>query len=54
MNKIKRINQFLDDYRTLNSYLKDLLNEVKKEYQLQLTKEYLRVEYHPYPNEIYE
>lgn len=51
MNKIKRINQFLSDYKRLNPYLKSLLVESEKEYQLRLIKEYIRVRYHPYPNE---
>ena len=51
MNKIKRINQFLNDYRRLNPYLKSLLFECKKEYELELTKEYIQLGYHPYPNE---
>jgi len=52
MNRIKRIKQFLSDYKRLNPYLKSLLVESEKEYQLRLIKEYIRMGYHPYPNEI--
>jgi len=52
MNKIKRINQFLSDYKTLNPFLKSLLVESKKDYELKLVEEYIRFGLHPYPNEI--
>ena len=51
MNKIKRINQFLSDYKTLNPFLKSLLVESKKDYELKLVEEYIRFGLHPYPNE---
>ena len=51
MNRIQRIQIFLQDYKTLNPYLKNLLNEVQKDYQKELIKEYLKVSRHPYPNE---
>ena len=51
MNRIQRINIFLQDYKSLNPYLKNLLNEVQEDYQKELIKEYLKVSRHPYPNE---
>ena len=51
MNRIQRIQIFLQDYKTLNPYLKNLLNEVQEDFQKELIKEYLKVSRHPYPNE---
>ena len=51
MNRIQRINIFLQDYKSLNPYLKNILNEVKEDFQKELIKEYLKVSRHPYPNE---
>ena len=51
MNRIQRINIFLQDYKSLNPYLKTLLNEVQEDFQKELIKEYLKVSRHPYPNE---
>ena len=33
MNRIQRINIFLQDYKSLNPYLKTLLNEVQEDFQ---------------------
>ena len=51
MNRIQQINRFLDDYKTLNPYLKDLLKEVHEDYQIELMNEYVKVSKHPYPSE---
>ena len=51
MNRIQRINIFLQDYKSLNPYLKNILNEVQEDLQKELIKEYLKVSRHPYPNE---
>ena len=51
MNRIKRLNRFIDDYSRLNPYLKDLLKDVHLMYQQELIKEYKRISRHPYPNE---
>ena len=51
MNRIQRIQIFLQDYKSLNPYLKNLLNEVQEDFQKELIKEYLKVSRHPYPNE---
>lgn len=51
MNRIKRLNRFIDDYSRLNPYLKDLLKEVHLSYRQELIQEYKRISKHPYPNE---
>ena len=51
MNRIQRINIFLQDYKSLNPYLKNILNEVQEDFQKELKKVYLKVSRHPYPNE---
>ena len=51
MNRIQRIQNFLHDYKSLNPYLKNLLNEVQEDYQNELIKEYIKVSKHPYPDE---
>ena len=51
MNRIQRINIFLQDYKSLNPYLKNILNEVQEDFQKELIKEYLKVSRHLYPNE---
>ena len=51
MNRIQRIQNFLQDYKSLNPYLKNLLKESKEDFQNELIKEYLIVSKHPYPDE---
>jgi hypothetical protein len=51
MNRIQRINIFLQDYKSLNPYLKNLVNEVQEDFQKELIKEYLKVSRYPYQNE---
>ena len=51
MNRIQRIQTFLQDYNLLNPYLKNLLEGSKEYYQKELIQEYLKVSKHPYPNE---
>jgi len=51
MNRIQRIQIFLQDYKSLNPHLKNLLNEVQEDFQKELIKEYRKVSRHPYPNE---
>ena len=51
MSRVKRIQTFLDDYKSLNPYLKDLIKEVHKDYQNELMNEYVRVSKHPHPTE---
>ena len=51
MNRIQRINRFINDYKSLNPYLKDLLKGVYEDYQIELMNEYLKVSKHPHPTE---
>ena len=51
MNRIQRIKTYLEDYKSLDPYLKDLTKEVHHHYQLELMNEYLKVSQHPYPTE---
>ena len=51
MNRIQRIQIFLQDYKTLNPYLKSLVKDSQEDYQKELIKEYIKVSKHPYPNE---
>ena len=51
MTRIQRIKRFLEDYKFLDPYLKDLCKEMNPHFQMELIKEYLKVSNHPYPNE---
>ena len=51
MNRIQRIQIFLQDYNLLNPHLKNLLKQVQEYYQIELLNEHLKVSRHPYPNE---
>jgi len=50
MNRIQRIETFLEDYNLLNPYLKNLLKEIQEDYKKVFINEYLKVSRHPYPN----
>ena len=54
INQIQRINTFLEDYKLLNPYLKNLLKRNYQYYQNELLKEYHKVSKHPYLNEYLE
>ena len=43
MNKIQRIQQFLQEYQSLNPYLKNLLKDNYDDYQNELRIEFLKV-----------
>ena len=51
MNRIQSIKRFLEDYKSLNPYLKELTQESHHHYQLELMNEYLKLSHHPFPNE---
>ena len=51
MNRIQSIKTFLEDYKSLNPYLKELTQEANHHYQLELMNEYLKLSHHPYPSE---
>ena len=54
MNRIQRIQTFLQDYNTLNPYLKDLIEPIQQDYQKRLIQEYINASHHPYPYEYLE
>ena len=51
MTRIQQIQTFLEDYNSINPYLKDLIKPIHQDYQKKLIQEYLKVSKHPYPNE---
>ena len=51
MTRIQRIQTFLEDYKSLDPYLKDLIKPIHQDYQKELIQEYLKVSKHPYPDE---
>ena len=51
MNRIRRIQNFINDYKTLDPYLKDLIKDVYEDYQNELMKEYIHISKHPHPTE---
>ena len=54
MTRIQRIKTFLEDYKSRDPYLKDLIKPIYQDYQKELIQEYLKVSRHPYPNECLE
>ena len=54
MARIQRIQTFLEDYNSINPYLKDLIKPIHQDYQKKLIQEYQKVSRHPYPNECLE
>ena len=51
MERIKRIQIFLDDYKTKDKWLRDLLVEGRKDLIKQLMNEWIKVSNHPFPEE---
>ena len=51
MGRIKRIQTFLDDYKTKDKWLRDLLVEGRKDLIKQLMNEWIKVSNHPFPEE---
>ena len=51
MTRIQRIQTFLEDYKSLDPYLKDLIKPIHQDYQKGLIQEYQKTERHMYPNE---
>ena len=54
MTRIQRIKRYLEDYKSLDPYLKELCKEMNHHFHMELIKEYLKVSHHPYPNEYLE
>ena len=51
MTRTQRIQTFLEDYNSLNPYLKDLIKPIHQDYQKKLIQEYLKISRRPYPDE---
>ena len=51
MNRIQNIKRFLEDYKSLEPNLKNLVSGSYDHYQEELQKEYLKVSQHPFPDE---
>ena len=47
MNRVQRIQIFLEDYKSVDPYLKNLLKDVQEDYQNELINEYLKLSRHP-------
>ena len=50
-NRIQAIKEYLEQYRRLDTYWKDLLKESYIYYESKLLEEYKRIKEHPYPQE---
>ena len=50
-SRLQTIKDFLEQYRYLDIYLKEILKDVFKYYEKELMKEYSRIGNHPYPDE---
>ena len=51
MNRVQRIQIFLEDYKSLDPYLKNLCKESYHNFKRELIQEHLKLSRHPYPNE---
>ena len=51
MNRIRQIQEFLDDFKTKEPFLQNVCSGVYDLYQKELQKEYLKVSRHPFPHE---
>lgn len=51
MNRIKRIKNFIEDYKTLDPNIKHLIKDSYEYYQKELMKQYLILSKHPFPQE---
>ena len=50
MNRVQRIQIFLEDYKSVDPYLKNLLKDVQEGYQKETINECLKLSRYPYPN----
>ena len=51
MNRIQRVKNFIDDYKTLDPYFKHLIKDSYEHYKKELNNHYLMLSKHPYPQE---
>ena len=50
-NKIQKIKDYLEQYKKLDTYWKNILSSTYEYYQNKLIHEYSMLEVHPYPEE---
>ena len=53
MNRVKQIERFLTEYKTLNPYLQSICKDTYDHYTKELGREYKRINQHPFPEEYY-
>ena len=53
MNRVKQIERFLTEYKTLNPYLQSICKDTYDHYTKELGREYERINQHPFPEEYY-
>ena len=53
MNRVKQIERFLTEYKTLNPYLQSICEDTYDHYTKELGREYKRINQHPFPEEYY-
>ena len=51
MNRVKQIERFLTEYKTLNPYLQSICKDTYDHYTKELGREYKRINQHPFPEE---
>ena len=51
MNRVKQIERFLTEYKTLNPYLQSICKDTYDHYTKELGREYKRINQHIFPNE---
>ena len=51
MNRVKQIERFLTEYKTLNPYLQSICKDTYDHYTKELGREYKRINQHPIPEE---
>ena len=53
MNRVKQIERFLTEYKTLTPYLQSICKDTYDHYTKELGREYKRINQHPFPEEYY-
>ena len=51
MSRVKRIERFLTEYKTLNPYLQSICQDSYDHFTKELGREYKRISQHPFPQE---
>ena len=53
MSRVKQIERFLIEYKTLNPYLQSICKDSYDHFTKELGREYKRISNHPFPEEYY-